>query len=64
MSLAQTEYYTLTLPSTVSRNAVHQILVEEAEKNHWTLDRVQILPSGRRIIRLRRRIMRVVRTTT
>lgn len=62
MSLAQTEYFTLTLPSNVSRNAMHQMLVEEAEQNHWTLDRVQILPSGKRIIRLRRRIMRAVRT--
>jgi hypothetical protein len=63
VSFAQIEYYTLTVPSTVSRNAVHQLLVEEAEKNHWTLDRVQILPCGKRIIRLRRRIIRVVRTT-
>jgi hypothetical protein len=63
VSLAQIEYYTLTLPSTFSRNAMHQLLVEEAEKNHWTLDRVQILPNGKRIIRLRRRIMRVVRTS-
>lgn len=62
MSLAETEYRTLALPSTVSRNAMHRLLVEEAEKNHWTLDRVQILPSGRRIIRLRRRIIHVVRT--
>ena len=62
MSLAQLEYYTLTLPSTLSRNAVRQFLVEEAEKNHWTLDRIRILPSGKRIIRLRRRIIRVVRT--
>ncbi len=62
MSLAQTEYFTLNLPSNLSRNAMHRILVEEAEQNHWTLDRVQILPSGRRIIRLRRRIIRVIRT--
>jgi len=62
VSLAQTEYCTLTLPSTITRNAMHQILVEEAEQNHWTLDRVQILPSGKRIIRLRRRIMHVIRT--
>jgi hypothetical protein len=63
VSLAQIEYYTLTLPSTVSRNAVHQLPVEEAEKNFWTLDRVQILHSGKRIIRLRRRIIRVARTS-
>ncbi|OIQ81704.1 hypothetical protein GALL_365160 [mine drainage metagenome] len=62
MSLAQTEYCTLTLPSSLSRNAIRQLLVEEAEKNHWTLDRVQVLPSGKRIIRLRRKIMRVSRT--
>ena len=62
MSLASTEYYTLTLPRNVSRNAVHQLLVEEAEKNHWTLDRVLILHNGKRIIRLRRRIIHISRT--
>ena len=62
MSLAQTEYCTLTLPCTVSRKAMQQLLVEEAEQNHWTLDRVQILQNGKRIIRLRRRIMHVART--
>ncbi len=63
MSIAEIEYRTLTMPRNTSRNAVRQRLVDEAEKNHWTLDHVRVLPSGARVIRLRRRILRVTRTS-
>ena len=37
------------------------MLVEEAEINHWTLDKVQIRHDGKRIITLRRKIIPAVR---
>lgn len=60
--MSEIEYVTLNLPRGMSRTAVRTLLVEHAEKGHWTLDRVRIFPDGRRVVRLRRRILRVMRT--
>lgn len=60
--MSEWEFTTLTIPRGVSRSAVRQLLVEHAEREHWTLDRVRIYPDGRRTVRLRRRIMRIMRT--
>lgn len=55
------EYRTITVPRDFPRSAVKSMLVEEAEMNHWTLDKVQIRHDGKRIITLRRRIIRAIR---
>lgn len=52
----------MTIPRGMSRAAVRQLLVDQAEHGHWTLDRVRIYPDGRRTVRLRRRIIRMMRT--
>lgn len=62
MHSSEIEYVTLTLPRGTSRNAVRQLLVEHAEHGRWTLDRVRIYPDGRKVVRLRRRIIKMSRT--
>jgi hypothetical protein len=56
------EFRTLWLPRGTTRSAAHRILTDYAEYEHWELDRVRLWPDGRRQIRLRRRIIRAVRT--
>ncbi|MGH3496773.1 MAG: DUF5703 family protein [Nocardioidaceae bacterium] len=56
------EFQRLWLPRTQSRSTVRRVLVEHAEYGGWELDRLRLLPDGRRRITLRRRIMRVART--
>ena len=53
------EFETLVLPQELSRNVVTRVLVERAEHGGWELDRLRKDPSGRRTVRLRRKIMRV-----
>jgi hypothetical protein len=62
MNSSEYEFVTMTLPRGISRNAVRQLLVDQAERGHWTLDRVRIYPDGRKVVRLRRRIIRMIRT--
>lgn len=56
------EFRTLYLPRGVSRSAAHRILTDEAEYGHWELDWLRRLPDGSRSVRLRRRVIRAVRT--
>jgi hypothetical protein len=62
MAASEYEFITLTMPRGLSRNGVRQLLVEHAEQGRWTLDRVRIYPDGRKVVRLRRRIIRMIRT--
>lgn len=62
MNAGELEFMTLTLPRGTSRNAVRTLLVEHAEQGRWTLDRVRIYPDGRRVVRMRRRIIKMIRT--
>lgn len=62
MNASEIEYCTLTLARGTSRNAMRQLLVEHAEKGRWTLDRVRIYPDGRKVVRMRRRIIKMIRT--
>jgi hypothetical protein len=57
------EYQSLSIPRGTSRNAARQLLTEHAEYGHWELDRLKLFPDGRRTVRLRRRIIRQVRTS-
>ncbi|MGQ0846789.1 MAG: DUF5703 family protein [Sporichthyaceae bacterium] len=56
------EFRDMHLPRGTSRSAAHRILTDEAEYGHWELAYVRLYPDGRRKIRLRRRIIRAVRT--
>lgn len=56
------EFRDLRLPRGTSRSAAHRILTDATEYEHWELDRLRLYPDGRRQIRLRRRIIRAVRT--
>jgi hypothetical protein len=56
------EFRTLYLPRGVSRSAAQRILTDEAEYGHWELDRLRLFADGSRRVRLRRRVIRAVRT--
>ena len=56
------EFRTLYLPRGTSRSAALRILTDEAEHGHWELDRLRLFADGSRRVRLRRRVIRAVRT--
>jgi hypothetical protein len=55
-------YLEIFLPRGISREAARQLLTEHAEHGNWELDRLRLYSDGSRWVRLRRRIIRVVRT--
>jgi hypothetical protein len=55
-------YIEIFLPRGTSREAARQLLTEHAEHGNWELDRLRLYSDGSRRVRLRRRIIRVVRT--
>lgn len=60
--LAEYEFDRFWLPRTRSRSTVCRLLTDRAEYGGWELDRVRLLPDGRRRVTLRRRVIRVRRT--
>ena len=52
------EFQRLTISREFSRNLVTRMLVEQAERGGWELDRVRILHDGTRKVILRRKIIR------
>ena len=56
------EYRQVNLPRTASRDIAKAVLTEFAEYGRWELERHRIYPDGRRLVRLRRRIIRMDRT--
>ncbi|MFI9162601.1 DUF5703 family protein [Kitasatospora aureofaciens] len=56
------EYQSLRMPRGTTRNAARQLLTEHAEYGHWELDRLRLFPDGSRTVRLKRRIIRQVRS--
>ena len=56
------EYRRLYLSRHVSRRAAQQLLTDYAEYGHWELDRLRLFADGSRRVRLRRRVIRAVRT--
>lgn len=56
------EFQRFWLPRTQSRSAVVRLLTDAAEYGGWELDRLRLLPDGRRRVVLRRRIIKAVRT--
>ena len=59
----QYEYRLLTFPRSTSRAEARRLLTEHADYGRWELDRVRVSFGGVRRVRLRRKIIRVVRTT-
>jgi hypothetical protein len=57
------EYRLLTMSRVSSRAEVRRVLTEYAEYGRWELARVELLVNGTRRIWIRRKIIRVVRTT-
>jgi hypothetical protein len=57
------EYRVLQLPRTLSRADARRLLTEHAEYGRWELSRVRLYSGGVRRVWLRRRIIRVQRTT-
>jgi hypothetical protein len=55
-------YLEIVLPRGTSREAARRLLTEHAEHGNWELDRLRLYSDGSRRVRLRRRIIRVVRT--
>jgi hypothetical protein len=56
------EYREFAFPRGTSREAARMVLTGAAETEHWEMDRLRLCPDGRRIVRLRRRVYRVMRT--
>ena len=56
------EYRELAFPRGTTREAARVLLTGAAETEHWELDRLRLYPDGRRIVTLRRRVYRVMRT--
>ncbi|WP_316520381.1 DUF5703 family protein [Kitasatospora brasiliensis] len=56
------EYQSLRMPRGTTRNAARQLLTEHAEYGRWELDRLRLFPDGSRTVRLKRRIIRQVRS--
>jgi hypothetical protein len=52
------EYSKMLISRDHSRSAVTRMLVEQAERGGWELDRVRVAYDGTRRVQLRRRIIR------
>jgi hypothetical protein len=57
------EFHDLLLPRGTSRGAARRMLTEHAEYGHWELATLRMFPDGTRKITLRRRILRMARTS-
>lgn len=62
VAMAEYSYLVLSLPRGTTRDAARRILTEHAEHGGWEIDRLRLYPDGRRRIRLRRKVIRAVRT--
>jgi hypothetical protein len=56
------EYREFAFPRGTTREMARMLLTGAAETENWEMDRLRLYPDGRRIVRLRRRVYRVVRT--
>jgi len=58
----QYEFQRFWLSRSYSRSTVRRLLIDRAEYGGWELDRLRLLPDGRRRVTMRRQIIRAVRT--
>jgi hypothetical protein len=61
-AMVEYTYRVLRLPGSTSRETARRLVAEHAEYGGWELDRLRLYPDGSRRIRLRRKIIRAVRT--
>lgn len=57
------EFYDITIPRGMTLGQARALLVEQAELHQWELARTRVMRDGRRLVRLRRRVIRVQRTS-
>ncbi len=57
--MVEYEFWNLAIDRSQSRNAVCRMLTQAAEYHGWELDRLRKDSSGRRTVRLRRKIIRM-----
>jgi Family of unknown function (DUF5703) len=63
VAMGEYEYHQLYLPRGTSRGAATRLLTEHAEYGHWELARLRLFPDGSRRVVLRRKVIRVGRTS-
>jgi Family of unknown function (DUF5703) len=56
------EYREFSFPRGTSREMARVMLTGAAETENWEMDQLRLYPDGRRIVRLRRRVYRFMRT--
>ncbi len=56
------EFKEVSIPRDTPREEVRQMLTASLERGTWELDQSRIFRDGRRRVRLRRRVYRMVRT--
>jgi hypothetical protein len=56
------EFMELSLPRDLPREDARQMLTASVERGNWELDQSRVFRDGRRRVRLRRRVYRMVRT--
>jgi hypothetical protein len=56
------EYRELSFPRGTTRETARALLTGAAETEHWELDTLRLYPDGRRLVTLRRRVYRMMRT--
>jgi hypothetical protein len=56
------EFREISFSRESGREETRELLTYKAERGRWELDQTRIYRDGRKIVRLRRKVMRVVRT--
>jgi hypothetical protein len=56
------EFREITFSRESGREETRELLTFKAERGKWELDQTRIFRDGRKIVRLRRKVMRVVKT--
>ena len=56
------EYREVSFPRGTTRETARVLLTGAADTEHWELDRLRLYPDGRRLVTLRRRVYRMMRT--
>lgn len=57
------EFVDVYVPRGVTRKETTRLLTDQAEYEHWELDRLSLHADGSRRVRLKRRIIRQLRAT-
>lgn len=63
VGMGEYEYQQLYLPRGTTRQEARRLLTEHAEYGHWELARLRLFADGSRRVVLRRRVIRVLRTS-